>query len=312
MNLGIIAHNSKKVLIEDFCIAYKNILAKHEVYATGTTGRRIEEATSLHVHKFLAGSIGGDKQFMEMVERQDLDMVILFYNPVMMDPAEPDIMSIVKRCDQYNIPVATNIATAELLILGLARGSGLEIKSEMRVIAGKARRLNLKTIPGNETRPTTDRIKETLFNILQPEIPGCRFLDLFSGSGAIGIEALSRGADYAVFVEKNPKACACIRENLSFTKLSEGGKLLNMDVLQALRSLEGGEPFDCIFMDAPYEQHLEQPVLEYLADSTLANENTLIIIEEDLYTDFSYVEELGYHLIRSKEYKTNKHVFLKK
>ena len=105
MNLGIIAHNSKKVLIEDFCIAYKNILAKHEVYATGTTGRRIEEATSLHVHKFLAGSIGGDKQFMEMVERQDLD-----------------IMSIVKRCDQYNIPVATNIATAELLILGLARG----------------------------------------------------------------------------------------------------------------------------------------------------------------------------------------------
>ena len=174
----------------------------------------------------------------------------------------------------------------------------------MRVIAGKARRLNLKTIPGNETRPTTDRIKETLFNILQPEIPGCRFLDLFSGSGAIGIEALSRGADYAVFVEKNPKACACIRENLSFTKLSEGGKLLNMDVLQALRSLEGGEPFDCIFM--------EQPVLEYLADSTLANENTLIIIEEDLYTDFSYVEELGYHLIRSKEYKTNKHVFLKK
>ena len=73
MNLGIIAHNSKKVLIEDFCIAYKNILAKHEVYATGTTGRRIEEATSLHVHKFLAGSIGGDKQFMEMVERQDLD-----------------------------------------------------------------------------------------------------------------------------------------------------------------------------------------------------------------------------------------------
>ena len=94
MNLGIIAHNSKKVLIEDFCIAYKNIL----------------------------GSIGGDKQFMEMIERQDLDMVILFYNPAMLDPKEPDIASITMRCDQYNIPVATNIATAELLILGLARG----------------------------------------------------------------------------------------------------------------------------------------------------------------------------------------------
>ena len=182
----------------------------------------------------------------------------------------------------------------------------------MRVIAGKARRIQLKSMEGMNTRPTTDRIKETLFNMLSQNIYGCHFLDLFSGSGAIGIEALSRGAARAVFVEKNPKACACIRENLSFTKLSEGGKLLNMDVLQALRSLEGGEPFDCIFMDAPYEQHLEQPVLEYLADSTLANENTLIIIEEDLYTDFSYVEELGYHLIRSKEYKTNKHVFLKK
>ena len=182
----------------------------------------------------------------------------------------------------------------------------------MRVIAGSARRTQLKTLEGMDTRPTTDRIKETLFNMIAPYLYDSIFLDLFAGSGAIGIEALSRGADYAVFVEKNPKACACIRENLSFTKLSEGGKLLNMDVLQALRSLEGGEPFDCIFMDAPYEQHLEQPVLEYLADSTLANENTLIIIEEDLYTDFSYVEELGYHLIRSKEYKTNKHVFLKK
>lgn len=74
------------------------------------------------MHKFLAGSIGGDKQFMEMIERQDLDMVILFYNPAMLDPKEPDIAAITMRCDQYNIPVATNIATAELLILGLARG----------------------------------------------------------------------------------------------------------------------------------------------------------------------------------------------
>ena len=87
----------------------------------------------------------------------------------------------------------------------------METESEMRVIAGKARRLNLKTIEGLETRPTTDRIKETLFNILQPELLECRFLDLFAGSGGIGIEALSRGASYAVFVEKNPKACQCIR-----------------------------------------------------------------------------------------------------
>ena len=173
----------------------------------------------------------------------------------------------------------------------------------MRVIAGKARRLALKTVPGMETRPTTDRIKETLFNILQPEIPDCRFLDLFSGSGGIGIEA---------FVEKNPKACACIRENLTFTKLAEHGKLLNMDVLQALRSLEGEEAFDCIFMDPPYNKDLERQVLEYLKDSSLANTDTLIVTEADLHTDFSYVEELGYELSRSKEYKTNKHIFLHK
>ena len=120
----------------------------------------------------------------------------------------------------------------------------------MRVIAGKARRLALKTVPGMETRPTTDRIKETLFNILQPEIPDCRFLDLFSGSGGIGIEAISRGASEAVFVEKNPKACRCIRENLSFTKLTDGGKLLNMDVLQALRSLEGLYFYGCTIRTA--------------------------------------------------------------
>lgn len=182
----------------------------------------------------------------------------------------------------------------------------------MRVIAGKARRLPLKTVPGQETRPTTDRIKETLFNILQPELADCRFLDLFSGSGAIGIEALSRGAESAVFVEKNPKACACIRQNLSFTKLEKDGTLLNMDVLQALRSLEGGAPFDCIFMDPPYSQGLEQQVLAYLGHSSLADEYTRIIIEEELHEDFSYVEQLGFEITRSKEYKTNKHVFLRR
>ncbi|MEE0954785.1 MAG: methylglyoxal synthase [Eubacterium sp.] len=122
MNIGIIAHNSKKSLIEDFCIAYKSILMRHEVYATGTTGRRIEEVTNLRIHKFLAGSLGGDKQFTEMIERNDMDMVIFFYNPSIIDPREPDVSKIVRCCDQYNIPVATNIATAEMLILGLDRG----------------------------------------------------------------------------------------------------------------------------------------------------------------------------------------------
>ena len=188
----------------------------------------------------------------------------------------------------------------------------METESEMRVIAGKARRLNLKTIPGIDTRPTTDRIKETLFNILQPELLECRFLDLFSGSGGIGIEALSRGASYAVFVEKNPKAAACIRENLAFTKLAEDGKLLNMDVLQALRSLEGKGVFDIIFMDPPYRQSLEREVLEALADSSLADEQTLIIAEASLDTEFDYLEALGYSMEKYKKYKTNAHIFIRK
>ncbi|MBS5215898.1 MAG: methylglyoxal synthase [Eubacteriales bacterium] len=122
MNIGLIAHNSKRTLLEDFCIAYKRILSKHELYATGTTGRRVEEVTNLKVHKFLPGSIGGDRQFMEMIERNSMDMVLFFYNPAMIDPKEPDIYEISRRCDQYNIPMATNIATAESLILGLDRG----------------------------------------------------------------------------------------------------------------------------------------------------------------------------------------------
>lgn len=122
MNIGIIAHNSKRTLIEDFCIAYKGILSRHDIYATGTTGRRIEEVTSLRVHKFLPGSLGGDKQFTEMIERGAMDMVIFFYNPNMIDPREPDVSTIVMACDRNTIPVATNIATAEMLILGLGRG----------------------------------------------------------------------------------------------------------------------------------------------------------------------------------------------
>ena len=183
----------------------------------------------------------------------------------------------------------------------------------MRVIAGSARRLLLKTIEGMDTRPTTDRIKETLFNMLNTQIPGCTFLDLFSGSGAIGIEALSRGAKQAFFVESNPEAVSCIRENLSRTHLEEGALVLNCDVIAGLKKLEGRNPrFDIIFMDPPYNHDLERQVLEYLTDSSLADEHTLIIIEADLHTDFSYVTDLGYELARSKEYKTNKHIFLHK
>lgn len=182
----------------------------------------------------------------------------------------------------------------------------------MRVISGKAKRMPLKTIPGMDTRPTTDRIKETLFNMLQDSLYDCRFLDLFSGSGAIGIEALSRGASEAVFVENSRKAAECIRGNLAFTRLTEGARVLNMDVLQALRRLEGEVPFQIIFMDPPYDHQLERRVLEALSDSSLVDDETVIIVEASIGTDFSYLTGLGYETVKRKEYKTNTHMFLRR
>lgn len=182
----------------------------------------------------------------------------------------------------------------------------------MRVIAGKARSLKLMTPPGMDTRPTTDRTKETLFNILQPEIGGARFLDLFSGSGAIGIEALSRGAAFAVFVEKDRAAAECIRKNLAFTKLGDNGQILRKDVGAALKSLEKGEPFDLIFMDPPYGRGLERQVLEYLAHSSLLAEEGTVVVEASLETTFDHVQDLGFQVIKIKKYKTNMHVWIVK
>ncbi|MEY8337231.1 16S rRNA (guanine(966)-N(2))-methyltransferase RsmD [Lachnospiraceae bacterium 62-35] len=181
----------------------------------------------------------------------------------------------------------------------------------MRVIGGSARRLILKTTEGLNTRPTTDRIKETLFNILQNQIPGCHFLDLFSGSGAIGIEALSRGAASAVFVENDRQAVECIRENLANTRLEGRAKVLCSDALSALIKLEG-EPFSIIFMDPPYRQGWEEKILEYLAASSLADKDTLILIEAALDTKLELPEEWGMNVVRIKEYKTNKHFFVQK
>ncbi|BDZ82588.1 RNA methyltransferase [Claveliimonas bilis] len=180
----------------------------------------------------------------------------------------------------------------------------------MRVIAGSAKRLQLKTLDGMDIRPTTDRIKETLFNMLSPYLYDCIFLDLFAGSGGIGIEALSRGAMEAVFVEKNPKAMACIRENLKYTRLDRKALTISSDVMTALYRLEGEKQFDFIFMDPPYNQELEKKVLEYLADSQLLSDEGVIIVEASKDTSFDYLAELGFALIKEKVYKTNKHVFI--
>jgi 16S rRNA (guanine966-N2)-methyltransferase len=181
----------------------------------------------------------------------------------------------------------------------------------MRVIAGTARSLPLKTPEGLDTRPTQDRIKETLFNIIQNEIPGCAFVDMFSGSGGIGIEALSRGAVKAYFIENAPKALTCIEQNLAFTKFTDSAIILKQDACAALMSIYE-KHIDVIFMDPPYNQGHEKRVLEILRGMKYVNEDTLIIVEASLDTDFSYVEDMGYTLAREKKYKTNKHVFIRK
>lgn len=182
----------------------------------------------------------------------------------------------------------------------------------MRVIAGTRKSLPLKTVPGMNTRPTTDRIKETLFNMLQPYLPGCRFLDLFAGSGGIGIEALSRGAESAVFVEQNKKAASCIRDNLKFTKLEEQAQVLMTDARAAVGILGGQGPFGIIFMDPPYDRDLEKEVLLLLSESGCVGPDTLILVEASLHTDFSYLGSCGYLVEKEKRYKTNKHMFLRR
>ena len=182
----------------------------------------------------------------------------------------------------------------------------------MRIIAGSARSLPLKTPDGLETRPTSDKIKETLFNMLQREVPGSYFLDLFAGSGQIGLEALSRGANYAVFVDNGRKPAECIEHNIKFTKFDKQAALLTSDAVSAIHMMDGKYRFDLIFMDPPYGKGYDKEVLAALAQSSLLKEDARIICEEDLHADFSYVEELGYEIVKVKEYKTNKHVFLER
>ena len=121
MNIGLIAHDAKKKLMQNFCIAYLGILNKHELFATGTTGRLVEEVTNLNIHKYLAGHLGGQQQIAAQIEHNEMDLVIFLRDPLTSKSHEPDVNNVVKLCDTYNIPLATNLATAELLIKALDR-----------------------------------------------------------------------------------------------------------------------------------------------------------------------------------------------
>ena len=177
----------------------------------------------------------------------------------------------------------------------------------MRVIAGSCRSLPLVTPQGEDTRPTTDRIKETLFNMIQGDIPDCVFYDFYAGSGGIGIEALSRGAKHAYFVENNKQALECIKKNLNFTKLADKSTVISRDIFSAIPFLS--EKADIIFMDPPYQLGNEALVCQMLKQSGCLKEDTLIIIEAVKDRDFSDISALGFSVMKEKIYKTNKHVF---
>jgi 16S rRNA (guanine(966)-N(2))-methyltransferase RsmD len=135
----------------------------------------------------------------------------------------------------------------------------------------------LKTVEGLAVRPTSDRLRETLFNILAPQIKGSRFLDLCAGSGAVGLEALSRGASHVTFVDKSRRACSAIQVNLDTIGITGEATIINKDAVSALKNLTG--KFDVIFFDPPYESDVYDRVLREIGESYLCAPDTVVVVE---------------------------------
>lgn len=171
----------------------------------------------------------------------------------------------------------------------------------MRVITGKARGVQLKTPEGELTRPTADRVKEALFSIINFDIPNAKVLDLFGGTGQLGIEALSRGADSAVFVDAREEACALIRENLKRTKMQQQGKVIRSDYMSYLKQCR--ETFDIVFLDPPYAEEFLENSLKKITEIDILRSNGIIVTERPLGKELPFVFD-GYE--RSRDYKYGK------
>ena len=171
----------------------------------------------------------------------------------------------------------------------------------MRVISGKARGVNLKTPDGVLTRPTIDRVKEALFSIINFDIPASNVLDLFGGTGQLGIEALSRGAKSAVFVDQRDEACKLIKENLRRTKLEQDAKVVRMDYLDYLKRCK--DKFDIIFLDPPYAEVFLENALKCITEIDILQSGGIIVAERPLGKDLPWDFE-GF--TRSKDYKYGK------
>ena len=150
----------------------------------------------------------------------------------------------------------------------------------LRIISGSLKGRSLKTLNGNNTRPTADRVKESLFNIIHSRLPGSTVLDLFAGTGNLGLEAISRGSNIAVFVEKDRKALAVLRDNCKALGCTENTVVMPMDVLRAIKCLQDkGFVFDIVFMDPPYDRDFELPVIMALSESRIVRGDGIIIVE---------------------------------
>ena len=168
----------------------------------------------------------------------------------------------------------------------------------MRVISGKARGVTLKTPEGMVTRPTTDRVKEALFSIIQFDLPGTNVLDLFGGTGQLGIEALSRGAKSAVFIDEREDSCRLIKENLKRTKLESYGKVIRSDYLSYLKNTR--EKFDIILLDPPYAETFLENSLKMITEIDILQSGGIIVTERPLGKELPW-EFDGFE--RSRDYK---------
>ena len=168
----------------------------------------------------------------------------------------------------------------------------------MRVITGKARGIQLKTPDGMQTRPTADRVKEALFSIINFDVPGAKVLDLFGGTGQLGIEALSRGAESAVFVDAREDSCKIIRENLRRTKLEQQSKVIRSDYLDYLRRCK--ERFNIILLDPPYAEAYLENALKCITEIDILQTDGIIVTERPLGKDLPFEYD---GLSRSKDYK---------
>ncbi|MBF4691685.1 16S rRNA (guanine(966)-N(2))-methyltransferase RsmD [Fusibacter ferrireducens] len=171
----------------------------------------------------------------------------------------------------------------------------------MRVISGSARGMTLETIEGLETRPTTDRVKEALFSMIQNQIYGAVCLDLFSGSGALGIELISRGADQVVFCENNLKAKRIIDKNIEKAAFGEKARILSEDVYRFLETYRG-EPFDVIVMDPPYLKGHVKKTLTQLERYNLLGESGIIVVEHDIEDAEALNHGTQFLLVKTKKY----------